>query len=93
MTTPDELNEIAKSKIITRPSTPIFFFCNQVIESDYFTYQYKRDDENNFVLDNNGAKTIERIRKESREEKIYNKPAHTMSQRERNYWYSKFRRR
>jgi hypothetical protein len=84
--TPEELNEIAKTKIINRPSTSIFFFCNKVMEADYFTYQYKKDDENNDPV-------IERVRKVSREEKLYNKPAHIMSQRERNRWYSRFRRR
>lgn len=93
MSNPDELNEIAKTKVITRPSTPIFFFCSKVMEADYFTYQYKRDNENNIVVDDNGDNVIERVRKQSREEKVYNKPAHIMSQRERNRWYSRFRRR
>lgn len=81
-----ELNEIAKSKVINRPDTPIFFFCNKVMESEYFTYQYKKDDEN-------GDPVIERVRKVSREEKLYNKPEHIMTRRERLTWYSRFRKR
>lgn len=93
MTTPEQLNETAKTTIINRPITPVFFFCSKVIEADYFTYQYKKDDENNIVLDENNNPIIERIRKESREEKLYNKPANTMTKIERIRWYSKFRRR
>ena len=91
--TPEELNEISKSKLIPRPNVSVFSFCSNVIEAEYFYYGYAKTDDGNFVLNEDGERVVQKFRRNAREERLYDKPETTMSRAERIAWFSKFKAR